>query len=290
MLGTAAAKGAIGLGKATVTGAKVGAKALGKGATEVGKWGWNRAQQGAKAGQPSSTNGLVKAFGSLLTPSVEASQVLTEPNMQYVPGPEGTVIGGQGEVIPGYGMQSPQSDIPSTYRNMAIQPQIKRLTQQAGQPDIGAIRGFINAFTGQPQPKGLQDVSQGRKTAYYAGGLIPNIIMSKLGQPSAAEATSKQAINQYYQTGAPLYDPATGQLTGVNIPPRGVPQKKETPSEQKYSKELDFNASLKDWAGGIVDDETAYKMMSENFPEMQKQIDEYYFRKTGIYPIGKGRR
>ena len=202
MLGTAAAKGAVGLGKAAVTGAKVGAKgvalgakAVGKGAIQAGKWYGNRAMQGAKAGQPASMGELAKAFGSLITPSAEASEITPTQPMQYVPGPEGTVIGGQGEIAPGYEMQSPQSAIPSAYRNMAqaVQQPPQRLPQPAQQrPDVGFIRGMINATTGQPQPQGLQDVSQGRRTAYYAGGLIPNIMMSKLGQPSSAEAAGQQ--------------------------------------------------------------------------------------------------
>ena len=41
-VGELAGKGAVGLGKAAVTGAKVGTETLGRGAAEVGKWGWNR--------------------------------------------------------------------------------------------------------------------------------------------------------------------------------------------------------------------------------------------------------
>jgi len=276
------------------TAAMTGAKAVGKGATAVGKWGLNRMQQGAGLGKlteafasdkggntPQMLAGTAfdpKKYGIEQTPNVDLGRI-------RVPGPMGQSIQGQGEAMPRYGMTS--NRIPPAYLQMGQQQ-----PQQGGQqhPDVGAIRGFINALTGQPQPEGLQDVSQGRRTAYYAGGVVPNIVMSKLGQPSSSEATSREMLNQYYQTGSPMYDPATGKLTGQNIPARAVAQKKESPSEQKYSKELDFNASLKDWAGGAVDDEMAYKMMSENFPEMQKQIDEYYFRKTGIYPVGKGRR
>jgi hypothetical protein len=93
-----------------------------------------------------------------------------------------------------------------------------------------------------------------------------------------------------------LVNPTTGELKEIspNIGKAKVVSEKEptkeTPSEKKYNRELDFNASLKDWASGVVDDQTAYKMMSENFPEMQKQIDEYYFRRTGVFPIGKGKR
>jgi len=210
MLGTAAAKGAVGLGKAALTGAKAGAEIVGKGATEASKWAWNRMSQGAGLNQPES-NALVKAFGSMITPNAEAATTErypmdektpfgTTPGMPNVdlgrirvPGPNGTFIEGQGEAMPGYGMQPGSTRIPPAYLQMAQAGQQPQLPQQAGQsPDVGAIRGFIDALTGQPQPGGLSAARQGRKTAYYAGGLIPKIVMSKLGQPSPAEETSRQ--------------------------------------------------------------------------------------------------
>jgi len=116
-------------------------------------------------------------------------QFIRQGGMQYVPGPEGSVIGGQGgEVMPGYEMRS--TTIPPAYRSMDQVQQVPPWMQQ--KPDVGFMRGLINATTGQPQPEGLMDVSQGRRTAYYTGELIPKIIMSKLGQPSPAEATAQQ--------------------------------------------------------------------------------------------------
>jgi len=176
------------------TAAMTGAKAVGKGATAVGKWGLNRMQQGAGLGKlteafasdkggntPQMLAGTAfdpKKYGIEQTPNVDLGRI-------RVPGPMGQSIQGQGEAMPGYGMTS--NRIPPAYLQMG--------QQQGGQqnPDVGFIRGMINSLTGQPQPEGLQDVSQGRKTAYYAGGVVPNIVMSKLGQPSSAEATSQQA-------------------------------------------------------------------------------------------------
>lgn len=223
----------------------------------------------------SSLNPLQNAYADQ-SPTVNLDKIIVNPNIKQFDRMS-------------YGGDFPQPNtIPSQYQGMGKDQMQPQPNQQS--PDVGFIRGMINAATGQSQPKGLSDVSQGRRTAYHSGELIPNIIMSKLGQPSPAEVTSREMLNQYYQTGAQMYDPATGELTGTKVPARGVAQKKESPSEQKYSRELDFNASLKDWANGVVNDETGYKMMSDNFPDMQKQIDEYYFRKTGVFPIGKGRR
>uniref|UniRef100_A0A6M3KJE1 Uncharacterized protein n=1 Tax=viral metagenome TaxID=1070528 RepID=A0A6M3KJE1_9ZZZZ len=124
----------------------------------------------------------------------KTAQVGYQPN-QYVPGPGGSVIGGQGEAMSGYGMKSPQARIPSAYQNFTNpNPQVNQQPINSTQrPDVGFMRGMINSLTSQPQPEGINDVSQGRKTAYYAGGVIPNVIMSKLGQPSSAEATAQQA-------------------------------------------------------------------------------------------------
>jgi len=99
-------------------------------------------------------------------------------------------------IPPQYQQFSNQPNIQSTPMNpsLSIPSQYQNMTQP--KQDVGVGRGFIDAALGMPQPEGLSSASQGRKTAYYAGGLIPNIVMSKLGQPSPAEATAQQQTIQ----------------------------------------------------------------------------------------------
>ena len=314
MLGSAAAKGAVGLGKAAVAGAKVGAKAVGKGAVGAGKLAAKTVTQPLKSLYKEGAKGLVKsalkstdagklfeAFNSIVTPSAEASEITPAQPMQYAPGPEGSVIGGQGEVAPGYEMQSPQSAIPPAYRNMAqaVQQPPQGLPQPAQQrPDVGFIRGMINATTGQPQPAGLQDVSQGRRTAYYAGGLIPNIMMSKLGQPSSAEATQQQSLitqRQNMQAGQPVIDPETGQILysrpkGSVFQPPALGEKEEIIGKQKEKKAT--TERIGDLKGTITQFERSYDELTEAFPDIgEKGIGGAGTRliasmgeKTGYFP------
>jgi hypothetical protein len=214
MLGTAAAKGAVGLGKAALTGAKAGAKGIGALAkagiekTDLGKLVNAFATTGSKGG-----NTAQELKGTAFDPekygagNMQLGQELqgqgNMPPMDYDINPQTQQVMrvpmGTSQLLP----KTPQeysnfppttpTIIPQQYLNMAQAGQQPQLPQQAGQsPDVGAIRGFIDALTGQPQPGGLSAARQGRKTAYYAGGLIPKIVMSKLGQPSPAEETSRQ--------------------------------------------------------------------------------------------------
>lgn len=212
MLGTAAAKGAVGLGKVALT----GAKAVGKGAIEAGKWGLGRMQQGAKAGEPLSTNELVKAFGSLLTPSVEAAQLPTPAEQPYsqlpnmvVPGPGGQPIQGQGEAMPGYEMQPPRYNIPEVYRQMMpqtqgqpIQSRIPPQYQGYGQQPSrypGVFAGLKEGLLGMPSTAGEpQPYEKGRQTAYYAGKLIPDIVRSKMGVSTTGEEARQQQLLEAY--------------------------------------------------------------------------------------------
>jgi hypothetical protein len=148
-------------------------------------------------------------------------------SMQYVPGPQGSVIGGQGEIGQGFGMQSPQSSIPPAYmgvanpnnqrplqnmanvqataiplqyRNIVNNPSIKGQPMQAPQQQQltpGAFAGMKEGILGMPSSAYGQDYQgqEGRETAYYAGKLIPDIIRSKLGiNTTGEEARQQQTI------------------------------------------------------------------------------------------------
>jgi hypothetical protein len=69
-----------------------------------------------------------------------------QPSMQYAPGPEGSVLGGQGETMPGYGMQTPQSRIPPQYLNMAQAGQQPQTTNKYP----GVLAGLKEGFLGMP--------------------------------------------------------------------------------------------------------------------------------------------
>ncbi len=194
------------------------------------------------------------------TPNVDLGRI-------RVPGPNGTFIEGQGEAMPGYEMQAPQYKIPSQYLNLPqtqgqpsqIPQQFQGYGQQGQQPDVGAIRGFINALTGQPQPRGIEDVSQGRRTAYYAGGVIPNIVMSKLGQPSSAEAS----IQQEQLTKAKEPTALAGDLKGAMT---SLKQKGDT----KENREKIFNTLISQY--GV---EYTYQLRKFLFPEEENVFAKY---------------
>jgi hypothetical protein len=146
--------------------------------------------------------------------------------MQYVPGPEGSVIGGQGEVMPNYSMESPQSSIPpqymdmarlvaqrplqnmanmqqpppmipSQYQGMVNRPSIQgQPMQQPSQQQLapGAFAGLKEGILGMPSSAYEQDYAgkEGRETAYYMGKLIPDIIRSKLGVNTTGEEARQQ--------------------------------------------------------------------------------------------------
>lgn len=125
--------------------------------------------------------------------------------MQFVPGHEGSVIGGQGEVDPGYGMQSPQSRIPPAYLQMAQAGQTPQLPNQQVQSTQGmypgALAGLKEGFLGMPSSAMGREpgaTEQGRQTAYYAGKLIPDIIRSKLGVNTAGEEARQQQLLESY--------------------------------------------------------------------------------------------
>ena len=215
----------------------------------------------------------------------------TQADTQFVPGPNGTIISGQGEAMPGYGMESPQSPIPSQYRQFIRQPVMQYVQEnpptmdnptpstiippqyqnfgQQSQIDpnrqIGWGRGAIDALTGQPQPTGITDpnLRQGRRTAYYAGGLIPNILMSKLGQPSPAEAAGQQALLAQRQnmSGQAVIDPETGQILynrpkGSVFQPPALGEKEAVVEEQK--KERATKERIDDFKGMIGQFEKSY--------------------------------
>lgn len=213
--GKLAGKGAIGLGKAAVTGATAGAKALGKGATEVGKWGWNRMQQGAKAGQPLSTDELVKAFGSLLTQPAQAATpqgqgIMPSPQpMDYDINPQTQQVMrvpmGTSQMLP----KTPQEysnfppttpTIPPAYLQMAQAGQ--QLPQELTQPTgryPGVFAGLKEGFLGMPSTAGEPQPSErGRQTAYYAGKLIPDIIRSRMGVSTTGEEARQQQMLEAY--------------------------------------------------------------------------------------------
>ena len=255
MLGTAATKGAVGLGKAALTGAEVGAKALGKGATEVGKWSWNRMQQGAKAGQPLSTDELVKAFGSLLTQPAQAAEPFTN-EQQYSQTPN--VDLGRVEV------QRPQLNIPSQYLNMM--PQQNQPIQPTNTYP-GFFTGMKEEILGMPSSYGeIPKERTGRQTAYAAGGLIPKIIMSRLGQPSSAEAAGQQALLAQRQNlaGQPVIDPETGQILFTR--PKGSVFQPELP-EEKQARALETEEKK-----GEIKQQQKYTDMLKQYRPIQKDL------------------
>ncbi len=190
--------------KTVGTGAMAGAKAVGKGATEVGKWGWNRMQQGAGLTQPTSINELAKAFGATL-PFAEAAQQDITPSMDLDINPQTQrlmqVPMGTSQLLPKTPQEYSQFQptmptIPPQHRNYSQQSTGQRPNQQT--PNPGFTRGFIENLLGIPQTSRLNepDISTGRKTAYYTGGLMSNIIksriMPKANIPSSAEAAAQQ--------------------------------------------------------------------------------------------------
>ncbi len=216
MLGTAAAKGAVGLGKAALTGAKAGAKGIGT----LAKAGLEKTQAGqllnAFAAAGGNGNSPQELKGTAFDPekygidnvqqgqgilpfdpnsTQEQSQVLNPLRNIVVPGPGGRPIQGQGEVMPGYEMQPPQYRIPPAYLQMA-QPQ--QQLQQPMQPTgkyPGFLAGIKEGLLGMPSTASEpQPSEQGRQTAYYAGKLIPDIIRSRMGVSTTREEARQQGL------------------------------------------------------------------------------------------------
>ncbi len=207
-------KGALEGGKMVGSTLLEGGKMAGKGLKQISDWGVNRMQQGAKLNPLQQPNTLANAFGSFITPSAEAATIPEVPtqSMQYVPGPEGNVIGGLGEVMPGYGMQSPQSTIPQAYRNIDLgkidvrkqQPSIpmdilKMFGQGVGigrgeQSPIGIPEAFLKGSLGMPMDQERMGMEA------YIGKLIPDIYRSKLGVNTTGEESRQKQIMESYST------------------------------------------------------------------------------------------
>ena len=186
----------------------------------------NQGQGQADQGNKVQSSGKTKIIPTQTQPSMEEIQNIMQ---QYVPGPNGSVVGGQGEVAPGFGMQSPQSRIPTQYMDMAKLVQQRPLQQQSfaqqtppmipsqyqgmvnrlpiqGQPmqqpqqpaqqplTPGAFAGLKEGILGMPSTgMGANYTGQeGRQTAYYAGKMIPDIFRSRLG----VNTTGEEAIQQ----------------------------------------------------------------------------------------------
>lgn len=224
MLGTAAAKGVVGLGKAAVTGAKIGVKGIGTLAkaglrnTQAGKLttafagmgggGGNTAQElKGTAFDPEkygieNMQKLPQGQGFMPAESgsfEEQSNVLNPMRNIVVPGPGGRPIQGQGEALPGYEMQPPQYKIPPAYLNM-MQQQSQQPQQQIGRYP-GVFAGLKEGFLGMPSTAGEpQPSEQGRQTAYYMGKLIPDIIRSKMGVSTTGEEARQQQMLEAYGT------------------------------------------------------------------------------------------
>ena len=245
MLGAAAAKGAVGLGKAALTGAKLGAKgalALGKGVGKLTAEGLKKTEAGkllsAFSGmmkQPVQQTAEVGGMGQVpIAPPdyYQTPQAQIQPTQQLPTGLFSPTSAYAGETQP----QIQPPTIPEQYRGFGqTQPVTQQLTPQVEQqyPQPGFIRGFTENLLGMPQTPALQEATTGRKTAYYAGGLIPNIIMSKLGQPSAIEAAGQQALLTQRQNlaGQPVIDPETGQILYTR--PKGAVFRPELPEEKQ---------------------------------------------------------
>ena len=195
MLGSAAAKGAVGLGKTAVTGAKVGAEALGKGATEMGKWGWNRMQQGAGLSQPISIDTLTKAFG-LVPPIAEATELPQETiPMDFDINPQTQqlmrVPMGTSQMLP----KTPQEysnfppttpTIPSQYLNIMSQQQPRTIEQQPPRGIAGFLQSMGYGALGKPI-----DMEQ-RGWEAYAGKLFPDFMRSRMKMPTETEVAMQQ--------------------------------------------------------------------------------------------------
>ena len=188
-------------------GAMEGGKLIGKGALGLGKTVAKTAlkpleslyKEGAKGLLKQTEAGkLAQAFQSLVTPSsAEAAQLpVTEqqpPNIDLgrirVPGPQGTFLEGQGEAMPGYGMQPGATRIPPAYQNMMPQQ-----PQQMGRYP-GVFAGIKEGLLGMPSTAGEPQPSEkGRQTAYYAGKLIPDIIRSRMGVSTTGQEARQQQM------------------------------------------------------------------------------------------------